>query len=334
MGISMRKQITMKGFTLIEILMVLVVVSILVWSSVAYFQQRAQQMRVDRTTMDMQQILNAALSYYIANGSWPPSPSLDCLQGVSPCSTKYLPSNLKSAWDGSLYKTAANAQLFYVYVQVTTKGDHAQGIANTIAGSLPLSYTTYSSSAPVNNTVPTSGTTCANQKSCVVVGSVNIPGQNLNNARSVNFAGLYHHGGCIPVPQCPVDAKGNTMTPQVMVVPVSVSGVNNTINNQNQQYQLYPITSFTAYATETSPLSANPPPCKGGSGGVCTPLNGSASSAYWRACLQVVTERGDVATTNTGTGASAWGQYVTLLAITRCASNNEPAGSNFTVFTQ
>ena len=38
---------------------------------------------------------------------------------------------------------------------------------------------------------------------CEVVAAVNIPGQNLNNAGAVTFAGLYYHGGCVPVPQCP-----------------------------------------------------------------------------------------------------------------------------------
>ncbi|MBV9576287.1 MAG: prepilin-type N-terminal cleavage/methylation domain-containing protein [Gammaproteobacteria bacterium] len=313
-----------KGFTLIEMLLVLVVVSILIWSSVGYIQQRMQQARIDKTTAQMQQILNAGLSYYVANGSWPPTVS--CLQGSGGggCSgsTVYLPTSITSPWSGGAYNVYSSTSLFYVYTTVTTlTAVNSGNIARIIAGSLPLAYV--SAAVP-----PAAATSCGTGVTmCNVITSVNIPGQNINNARSVNFAGLYHHGACVPVPTCPVDASGNTMTPQVMVVPVSVSGVNDA-NTSN----VYPISSFTAYATGPA---ANPPACAS-TGATQTACSATyTSSTYWRACMQVVTEKGDVSVTNTGTtGANIWGSKVTLLAITRCAVNNEPSGSPFTIYTQ
>lgn len=315
-----------KGFSLIEMLLVLVVISILIWASVSYLQQRAQQMRVDRTSAQMQQILNGGLAYFVANGSWPTS--LQCLQGIGPpaaCSNAvYLPRNLVSPWGGVNYfvNTNSTGTLFNVYTTISSVSatGSAPAIANVIAGTLPLSYT--STVAPPANPVacPTNAT------NCIVVGSVNVPGQNLNNAKSVNFAGLYKHGGCVPVPSCPAvgsGPSGTILTPQVMIIPVSVSGV-----NDPSSPNVYPISSFTGYARGPA---ATPPRCGNfGTADACNPVNPTLGATYWRACLQVVTEKGEVEVTNT----SRWGQQVTLLAITRCSSSTEPSGSPFTVYTR
>jgi prepilin-type N-terminal cleavage/methylation domain-containing protein len=314
---QIKKYMKQQGFTLIEMLLVLVIVSTLIWAGVGYLQQRTLQTRMDRTAVQMQQILNAGLAYYIANGSWPAS--LACLQGQAGCTAIYLPSPLTSSWANN-YVVSSNSTLLFVHtiIPASTASGTATATANAIAGVLPLSYTT-------SNTVgtpPASGAPCApTALSCTVVASVNIPGQALNTARSINFAGLYHHGGCIPVPKCPVDANGTTMTPQVMIAPVSVSGVNDASNPS----ETYSINSFTAYAS--GPPAANPDACKNGTQVPCTSVSGGAATSYWRACLQVVTEKGDVAITNTGTGNNAWGKNVTLLGMTRCAVTGEPEGS-------
>jgi prepilin-type N-terminal cleavage/methylation domain-containing protein len=309
------KQNKEKGFTLIELLLVMVIISIIIYASIGYIQQKLQQMRIDRTSTQMQQILNAGLAYYVANGSWPTA--LTDLQGT------YLPPSsvkLVNPW-GNSYQISSTAQLFYVWTQTTTvTTSSASAAANVIAGTLPLAYT-----SPTAGTPPPAGTSCTTQNSCYVVASVNIPGQNLNNARAVNFAGLYHHGACVPVPSCPVDANGNTMSPQIFVVPVSVSGLNDTNSGSPANQNVYPISSFTAYAT--SPAT-NPNACTGGTQVSCSPINPVAGATYWRVCLQVVTEKGTV---SSNTSAN-WGQYVTLMAITRCAISNEPSGSGFTVY--
>jgi len=327
----------MKGFTLIEMLLVLIIISIIIYASLGYVQQKALQMRMDRTSVQMQQILNAGLAYYVFNGKWPVQ--LSDLQGPPPAPT-YLPPTITSPW-GSSYQIAATSQLFYVFTPITvvsSKGAYAA--ASVIAGTLPLAYTSTDNGSPPT-TPPSSSSSCtASSTTCNVVASVNIPGQNLNNATAVNFAGLYHHGGCVPVPTCPVDnTSGTSMTPQVMVVPVSVSGVNTT-----NQTQAYPINSFTGYATTDAGnvLDNTPLSCKiaGGPAQVATAcgIGGSgvpsSTNQYWRVCLQVVTEQGDVSQTNTGTGTSAWGGNVTLMAITRCAINNEASGSDFSIYSR
>jgi len=322
----MKQQARTKGFTLIEMLLVMVIISSVIYMGIGYIQQRTLQERMDRTVAQMQQILNAGLSYYVSGGtsSWPSS--------ISSLQPNYLPSTLTSPW-GTSYSIKTTGSNLYVIVQIPAGIRGRQSIANVIAGKLPLAYTSVSIAA-----TPPVAVNCAAAGNCYVVASVNIPAQSLTNAGSVNFAGLYHHGGCVPVPTCPVDASGNAMTAQIMVVPVSVSGMNDP-NSPN----LYPISSFTAYAV--GGVDSTPYRCNNGSYPSTPPCGATVGSApssgkYWRVCLQVVTEKGDVALTSaSGTSSPSypfnpWGGNVTLMAITRCAISNEPSGSSFNVFTQ
>jgi prepilin-type N-terminal cleavage/methylation domain-containing protein len=313
---------TIKGFTLIEMLLVLVIISMILYASIGYMQQRTEAMRIDRATTQMQQILNAGLAFYVANGKWPASLDNDLRTGY------YLPPTtvpLVNPWGGiytigSPTQTAGSPPNFYVWTTITTTtaSGTAGAAASVIAGGLPLAYATSNSGSP-----PPPGGACGNAVSCNVAAAVNIPGQNLNNARAVNFTGVYHHGACVPVPQCPVDSSGQTMTPQIMVVPVSVSGVNDQGNTN-----AYPITSFSGYDTGNTPLDANPPACLNSSppGPPCP--SSTNGTSYWRVCMKVITEKGDVQTTR----SDLWGVDVTLLAITRCAVNNEPSGSDFSIY--
>ncbi len=334
-----------EGFTLLEMLLVLVIISVIIYAAFGYLQQRTIQMRVDRTTIQMQQILNASLSDYVTNGSWPGS--VATMQGTFlPPSSVTLQSPWGNQYSISVYSpTPATGQptpppQLYVWTPITSGGGSngtAAGAANIIAGTLPLAYTTTDTSGTAGSPgqPPVAGSTCsASSSTCFVVASVNIPGQNLNNARAVNFAGLYHNGACVPVPQCPVDNSNNTMIPQIMVVPVSVSGLNdNGVNN------VYPISSFSAYAKGNTPLDTAPlacndsttaPPCADAANS-----NGPIATAYWRVCLRVVTERGnaqDTVGTTSNQNNTNYSKNVTVMAITRCAVQNEPAGSNFNVF--
>jgi hypothetical protein len=121
---------------------------------------------------------------------------------------------------------------------------------------------------------------------------------------------------------------------------VSVSGLNDV-----GSAAVYPISSFTAYSSSDVPI-ASPIACTGSTSG--TPgstaapacpdpgaAGASATGTYWRACVQVVTERGDLS--GTGTDAASWGQYVTLGAFTRCqlkgtGITTEPEGSDESIF--
>lgn len=350
-----------RGFTLIEMLLVLVIASIITYLSVGYVQQKALQMRIDKTGLQMQQILAASMAYYVANGQWPDS--VPCLQGVAnACSAnasgtkstiQYIPSTANVAssfgWvgDGNAFGligatgfttppfTGSPTLSVYTYIPMNTPAV-STAVARSIAGKLPMSYVNLYGGGTCTSANPTIA------KPCGPVGTVTIPGQNLNNAGTVTFSGIYHTGGCVPVPACPVDANGNTMTPQIMVVPVSASGSFDSASTQN----VYPISSFTAFAvggTDSSPfacqghevaggghIAPTTEPCYATSSGTLV-----SSGKYWRVCLSVISERGQVYWGGRDppySPSSNSGYYASVLAITRCAISNEPSGSSFSVF--
>jgi prepilin-type N-terminal cleavage/methylation domain-containing protein len=326
-----------KGFTLVEILLVLTIVSAVLYMALGYFQQKALQMRIDRTTTQMQQILNAGLSYYVATGEWPVSNgsavNITTQTNNNLQLSGYLPASISiaSPFGGSAYYIYSDSQgrAFTVYTNITSGGRagamQAGAIANVIAGTLPVAYTSTGAANP-----PPVGVSCAtNTTNCWIVTSVNIPGQNINNARAVNFTGIVRPGGCVPVPVCPVDAAGNTMIPQVQVIPVSVSGLNDPASNA-----VYPISSFTAYATGpalqpaacTSSTSA--PQCSTSYQG------GQPATSYWRACIQVITGKGNIQlnpVTNANQNNNNMGN-IELMAITRCQVNNETGTSATNIY--
>jgi prepilin-type N-terminal cleavage/methylation domain-containing protein len=316
---------TQSGFTLMEMLLVMVIVSVIVVMGINYTTQKTEELRRDRAALQYQQILNAALAYYISTNAsaWPTIAILK--------TNGYLPNlTLNNPW-GNAYLTATVNNMFYVYSRVPSGTASLLSQANILAGRLPFAFATTSSP-------PATGSLCAaGSAACYVAAGVTIPGQNLNNARSINFANLYHHGACVPAPICPAN-----MVQEVMAVPVSVAGVNDVGSSS-----IYAIHSFTAYAYGTyngggtnAPLSTpdlagdNVANCDntaalactgGSSGGAIDP-----STSYWRVCLKVITSKGDVSATN----PTQWAQYATILAVTRCAPVGEPYGSDFSVWTQ
>lgn len=287
----MKNKISSQGFTLMELLLVMVIISSIIFMSVGYMNQRTLQMRVDRTVVQMQQILNAGLSYYVNNGSWPAN-----LAALQPT---YIPSGIASPWGGGTYSVSSTQpQLLSVATTLPATMTNRLAVATLIAGRLPL----------------------ATSSSGTVTAVVNVPGQNLNNASAVNFAGLYHHGACVPVPNCP-----SGMTAQIFVVPASVKGV-----NDEGSRSLYPITSFTAYAIGGSDNS--PGGCKRWND-VSTAVsclsnnNGPVASKYWRVCMQIITSKAELSV-----NSQLFGSSQTLLAVTRCSIPGEAQGSNFNVY--
>lgn len=305
------------GFTLVEMLLVLVIATSLLALMMNYATQKTDQLRRDRVSLQVQQILSAALSYYVNNGTWP-----TC--GTPPCNFDGTSNGLQSAhlfpaiamknpWGQSYYYTSYNnSNNFEVYTNVMKTP-----IAQTIVGQLPMGFNTLLANAKTDP--PTSDASCPSGTNCTyVVSSVTVPGQNLNNARSVNFAGIYHNGACVPAPTCPTG-----MTPRVFVTPVQVAGA---YYAGGANPVVYPVSAFSAYAkgslASNSTPAATPEACNTGSKIAC---NGTAT-LYWRVCLDVITSLGGPV------GGSAQGQNETALAMTRCEPTNEPAGSAMTVY--
>lgn len=306
------------GFSLVEIMLVLVIIGGMIYMGTGYMQTRTRMIQIDRASAQMQQILNAGLSYYVSAGTWPAD--IATLQTAG-----YLPSTgVISPW-GTNYTVAASSDSAVLTVTISLPAGYASGntIAKVLAGKLPFGVST--------DAVSPGGAT--------VAASVNIPGQNLNNVGTVSFAGVYHNGACVPAPSCPASTSTTTYTPQILVVPVSVSGMSDAGSTQ-----VYPLASITAKAmgegTSDDPadLSVSGPAACGNDTSLTatacyknmdslgTYSNQITSGKYWRVCLFATTAQGDV------TWDLTTGEYASVLAITRCGISTETSGSSFEVW--
>jgi prepilin-type N-terminal cleavage/methylation domain-containing protein len=299
-------QIGNKGFSLLEMLLVLGIMSAIIVMIANYSTLKTSQLRRDRAAIQMQQILNAGLAYYLNNGKWPnetasTSPPCPTSSDLSTLLGSYLPATFNSPYVGSSYSITCNAYgLFSVSLTTASASD-----ASSLAGLIPL------------------GTVSG----AVATGSVNVPGQNLNNARSVNFANYYHNGACVPAPTCP-----SNMAPDILVVPVSLYG-------DNTATTYYPLLGFTAYAVsdaagDTYPVAYNAVvDCATQSSASTCQSNSNGTSVnsnylYWRVCLSITTVDGVVTDSTNG----SWAENTSILAITRCVPVNENYGSDFSVW--
>lgn len=371
-----------QGYSLVELLLVAVIMGSLVVLFMNYQRTKARRTFVATTAAEMQQILAAAMAYYVSNppnpttnptqGGWPPpdlSPghvgAISCLQGIvvpnclPTTPRKYLP-NYLTASDanvnsvrprytigvGMWSKTLANLPsepTFYLWAKIDSRSGFGRIdiVSQEIANQLPMAYTTSAQPIATNpGQLPVSPGSVdrppctANSNSCYVVTGINAPAQVLNRNTSgasgaatspaiVRFAGVYKHGGCVPVPTCPGD------TPRIYVVPTSVSGLSQS-NGTVDPNTLYGIVSFSAYATASAPVTTTPASgpagCNNAAATPCNPAGAPEGTPHWRVCLQVITDQGVVS----GTG---WGQYVDLLAFTRCSpATGELTGSPTSIF--
>lgn len=298
-----------KGFTLFETLLVLGIMSAFLVMSLRFVSQRTTEARVDKTSIQYQQILNAGLVYYLNTSTWPANMS-DLVTG------QYLTSTMVNPWGGN-YAFYSNNKLFYVYSGTGSASAADIAVSQRIAGRLPQGYVSQN-----NPPLAPAGCVIGN---CNVVAAVSVPGQNINNARGVNFANLYHPGACVPAPVCPANTSS-----QIMVIPVSVSGY-----NDKGSSTIYPISSFTAYAVPMKPQAYTNMPMCGGGVKDCDFGNGPIQTGnFWRVCLEVITEVGAVGTNAAppNTPNDTYEADVTVLAITRCSPDTEPAGSDFSVY--
>jgi prepilin-type N-terminal cleavage/methylation domain-containing protein len=299
-----------KGFTLVEMMLVLVIISSILGMLVNYTQLQTQRIIRNKAAIQIQQILNAALAYYINTGYWPNYNSTTYTCPSSTLATlipNYLPTTNNPYISMGAYSIACTASgiLFTVSLPTSSSAE-----ASVLAGMLPM----------------------GSYSSATVTASVNVPGQNLNNARSVNQAGVYHNGACVPVPTCPGATSGATMmTPSIYVAVEQILGANDYASGNPR---VYPITGFTAYAK--GGYDSSPPQCPPNTGTTgCSSPNGVAGQKYWRVCVDVTTLEGDVGTNSSGTGGTGpngFGPYQTILAMTRCVPSSSNEGDPLSVY--
>ncbi len=354
------------GFTLIGVLLLLVIISSILLLLSGYQTQKTEQLRIDRLSLQMQQILNAGMAYYTKYGYWPVPGTSSTITDFPACTTTdnlsilqsatFLPAVINNPWGltnlyGDQFTVGCDPTTgkFFVAAQVSTPAE-----ASVIAGRLPESFIINTKAIPPSpgTCTPPYASNCTN-----IVSEVDIPGQNLGNARSANYTNVYSSGACVPAPFCPAG-----MQPQIVVIPASVTGANDDSGTVGQTINGYAITSYTAFAIGQSPpgstvnqpvdlaVSGSIPTCDNNS--TADPLCYSANyffppittGKYWRVCLAINTEKGKIIIPPVVSSDNLlWGANTgSVIAITRCApspcgsppcpSGSEPQGADFSVW--
>ena len=141
-----------RGFTLIELMLVLAVVIAMSIIGLAAYQQQILNRRVEKTSLQMQIILQAGLDYYANTGNWPTASSPGSSIITTLQNGGYITSSLTDNPWGEPYTAAvitnptSNVTLFQVSstVPVTMEpgSSLATNIARMIAGHLPMASST------------------------------------------------------------------------------------------------------------------------------------------------------------------------------------------------
>lgn len=358
-----------KGLTLIEVLLALVISSAMILLFINFTTRKADQMRIDKTVLQMNQIINSALAFYTRNGSFNISKNYaDCGAPESLSETKLNDIAPGLAINPYGYPYVVGCDMasgsFWVGTHTSTRAN-ATIVANSLAGG-------YIAGGYGPGVLPGGS---GDNVTFYAVTYTPPPGQNLTNARSINFAGIYHSGACVPAPNCPTGMK-----PAIYVAPAGVSGVNDAptctganaprgkvgVVDSTCTANIYPVSSFVAFVRGKD--ATGEPGVVTGSGSTAEVMlqdcsinspgmvacNSAASDAtsssawsllpsteptatkYWRVCLVVYTERGYINPSNNSANFNYnQGRMLgTILAITRCvpSSGEFPSGSPIEVW--
>jgi len=183
-----------KGFTLIEILLVIVVLAVIGSLGINMYRKHAQTFRVNKTSIEIQHILEAAMSYNVHNGGvWPTEEPVAVCNGAplpdgDSFINDYLPNGIQGAMSGLgsnfCWGNYPNTQRFWTALKVSDKI-----LANRIKAKLPNAITTSDPTDAGNNPPVCSDT------ECYVRAEVTTPGATSQQTGELTVAAV---GYCVP----------------------------------------------------------------------------------------------------------------------------------------
>ena len=184
---------TLRGLTLIELIFVIILMAALATTGLALFRLYSEDFKINRTAEQIQQLLEAASSYYVDNGCWP-DPNAQC-QGPNNW-TKFVSSYIPLTIPSNATKPVNPWNYPYQYqqdndpnsvgtrYQVTTTVPN-QNIAKLIIAKLP--------SGAIQNS------NCNASTPCIILSETTTPALNQVNEnniilRSIGSYGIYLSG--------------------------------------------------------------------------------------------------------------------------------------------
>ncbi len=278
-----------RGFSLLEIMLVLVILISLGTLAISTLRVKSTHFRLERTAEHIQNIMQASVSYYVDHHAWPGDTTFSDKGIIMLAQNSYIPEAMLDENHqfispfGEPYQTslseAVNGDINSVgrslLIRVSV-GD--ADYANVLQGLLPLAY-------------------IDSNDNTAVIASVNVPSYNYNHAQSVNAMGIYAPDDCVPVPPCPTGMKPHITT--------AVTGVAGTTSAASPTS--YPIQNFMASATGPD---SPPPSCVTGK----TPTSCESTQSYFRVCLFGITSQGKIVDyVNNGN------HTLQILAMTNCS---------------
>lgn len=247
--VSTRKNSKANGYTLIELLLVVAVISLIAALGVKTFRDKAQSDRINIAALNIQHVLEAGMAYNVANsGLWPVSNSA-CAKASStdPFTTDYLPNASNQSnfgtylcWSGD-DPTAGNqkAPLFWVAMPITDADvSAASDTARRIAARLPNAIITSNLNDSSSTTNQCSGSPCY-VKAEVSVPSASSTSSGVYVVGSGNCDPNIAHGTKQNGTSSSVTCERTTMNQQYGVTNSTIAN-NDSLNQYQVKYQCRP----------------------------------------------------------------------------------------------
>lgn len=192
----MSRILKIKAFSLIEMLLVIAILSALVSLGLVFANKYAQQVKVEKTALEINHILEAGIKYYTVNNKWPDFP----LDANNPFK-KYLTLNdLKNPW-GGVYEYANSVIKFKVTTELPSSA-----LATRVLDLLPNGYIDGTSNKKVIAEISSYMQSESSQVSWLIndIGSISLMSCDVSSPPCINALGKSQNPVTVNVRACPL----------------------------------------------------------------------------------------------------------------------------------
>jgi prepilin-type N-terminal cleavage/methylation domain-containing protein len=293
----------MRGFTLVEMLLVITIMTMMAYLAVNALELSTKKDRYKKTAVQFQQIFKAATTYLVnsrqGSGVWPTS--VQQLINNKLLQPTNLTQGFMNPW-GKTYYIAQNkcTGLLYVYTKVGwyqrdwpaayhVKALLPNAVVSMIPPIMPITCPLPVGSINTNPVpVPQPQPAGLILKGRYIISTLTIPAGAINRGRAISDMKLLSNNDCFKIQKC-----FGSETRTIRAVPVAVSGTVGTNNKTGTAYNIYPLQSFQTYVILPT-ATAQPEKCANAAGITLTPSANSVTCTKKtaRVCLDVSTTYG------------------------------------------